>query len=503
MYLFCLNPHSSQSGNPALGPRMTIHPPEITDLHPILRALGFQSVTSIQREVMPVLADGRSVFALAPTGSGKTLAFLIPLMSRLDLDLIGTQLLVVAPTRELGLQIAQVATQVAAQLASAGQRMFQVRGLFGGQKSDHQKVEILKKPDVVLATPGRANELLRQGVLDISHLKAIVLDEADLMLGMGFESQIKAICDYLPKQVQAALFSATDSQDQTRLHNRLVHRGLRIDVRQGGDSGFRESGSLPSQISHQFVTVRQAAEKPLALVNLLKQISGETETGIIFCQTRESVQHVYTQLSDCGISAVNLSGELGQIERSTMLRRFKSGGVKYLVATNIAARGIDISDLSVVVHYEIPSSQQEYLHRSGRSGRAGRSGRTISLCTPNAQGFLKEMLQGTEIQLQELHLTAVDGEDSGEAANYVKIHINRGKANKIRPGDVLGALTQQCGLVRADVGGIFIFDHFLHVEISAHKASETLKRLSGQRMKNLAVKATLAEVLAPARSRTF
>jgi ATP-independent RNA helicase DbpA len=424
-------------------------------------------------------------------------------MKRIDCSLSETQLLVVTPTRELGLQIAQVAVQLSGVMSSEGTRHMQIRTAFGGQKSDKQKIEILKKPEVVVATPGRVNELLRQGVLDLSFLKAIVLDEADLMLGMGFESQIRAICDHLPKQVQAALFSATDSEEQTRLQNRLVHRGLRIDVRPNGDSEQKLKHSLPAEISHECVVVPQRLDKVQALIGLLRQIQEETDTGIIFCQTRESVQHVVSQLSNCGLSAVALSGELGQIERTTMLRRFKSGGVKYMVATNIAARGLDVSDLSVVVHFEIPSTQQEYLHRSGRSGRAGKSGRTISLCTPKSQAFLKELLQGTDVQLKELNVESPQPIDKQSNSDFVKIHLNRGKSSKIRPGDVLGALTQQCGLTRTEVGGIFIFDHFSHVEVVATKSISTLSRLSGQRMKNLPVRATLAETLSPARSRTF
>lgn len=482
---------------------MTENSSEISSFHAVLKALGFQAATQIQYEAMPALSKGQSVFALAPTGSGKTLAFLLPLMKRIDSNLSGTQLLVITPTRELGQQVAQVAGQLAEVMASESGRYIQIRTAFGGQKSDNQKLEILKKPDVVIATPGRVNELLRLGVLDLSFLKAIVLDEADLMLGMGFESQIKAICDHLPKMVQAALFSATDSEEQTRLRNRLVHRGLRIDVRQNSVSEHGQSGSLPAQISHECALVSQGQDKVRALMGLLRQISAETETGIIFCQTRESVQHVASQLTSHGFSAVALSGELGQIERTTMLRRFKSGGVKFLVATNIAARGLDVSDLSVVVHYEIPSTQQEYLHRSGRSGRAGKSGRTISLCNPKAHVFLKELLQGTDVQLRVLPLDAEQQVNSEVNSDYVKIHLNRGKSSKIRPGDVLGALTQKCGLARNDVGGIFIFDHFSHVEVTAKKSDDIIRALSGQRMKNLPVRAMLAETLTPARRRSF
>lgn len=476
----------------------------ISSEHPILVSLGFISATPVQREAIPVLSAGRSVCVLAPTGSGKTLAFLIPLMERLDLTLRETQLLILAPTRELGAQIAQVALHVSEQLASETRRHIQVRTAFGGQKSEHQKTELLKKPEVVVATPGRAGELISQGILSLGFLKALVLDEADVMLGLGFESQIQSICEHLPRQVQAALFSATESDAQTRLKNRLVHRGVRIDLRRPESDAQSESLMAPvPQITHQYVSLSAHVDKCEILARLLRQIETEIDSGIVFCETRQSVQTVLTHLQACGISAAGLSGELGQIERSSTLRRFKSGSVRFLVATNIAARGIDVSELSVVVHAEIPSTAQDYLHRSGRTGRAGHSGRTISLCTPRSLTFLQGLLQDSGIQLNELKLDLVKADSFQPAQSYVRIHINRGKSSKVRPGDILGALTQQSGLARGDVGGIFIFDHFSHVEISCQKSSETLRLLQGKRIKNLPIKATLAEALAPVRKRSF
>ncbi|MFZ9521150.1 MAG: DEAD/DEAH box helicase [Silvanigrellaceae bacterium] len=482
---------------------MTSESTQEFQMHPIMARMGYSQFTEIQKAAIPVLAQGESVLALSPTGSGKTLAFLVPLMERLDPELAKTQLLVLAPTRELGAQIAQVATQVAAVLFDENRKTLQVRTVFGGQKAETQKAEISKNPAVVVATPGRALELLEQDVLQTSELKALVLDEADLMVGMGFEAQIKAICDLLPNKIQAALFSATESEGQSRLQNRLVHRGTRIDVR----SVFQEQESANvapgPRIAHQVVTIGKGSDRQSALVQLLRQISAETETGIIFCQTRNAVQLVVDGLKEQGIPAAGLSGELGQIERATMMRMFKAGGVKYLVATNLAARGIDVSDLSVVVHFEIPSTQQEYLHRSGRSGRAGKSGRTISLCTHQSRAFLQDLLKQTDVELVDLPLLAESVSECQSVQQFVKIHINRGKSSKLRPGDILGALTQGVGLKKEDVGGIFIFDHFTHVEISGQQAGGALKKFSTAKIKNLTVKATFAGELSAPRGRGF
>lgn len=474
-------------------------------LHPVLAKMGFSICTEIQKEAIPVLAQGDSVLALSPTGSGKTLAFLVPLMERLDPTLSQIQLLILAPTRELGAQIAQVANQVAAVLAEGNERTLQVRTVFGGHKAETQKTEILKNPAVVVATPGRALELIEQEVLKTSGLKSIVLDEADLMVGMGFEAQVKMICDHLPGRIQAALFSATESEGQSRLQNRLVHRGRRIDVRSTFELKDEANGFEASRITHQVVVLPKGSDRQAALAQLLKQISPETDTGIIFCQTRNSVQTVVDSLKQHGIQTAGLSGELGQIERATMMRMFKAGGVKYLVATNVAARGIDVSDLSVVIHFEIPSTQQEYLHRSGRSGRAGKSGRTISLCTQQSKDFLSDLLKDTDVDLSDLQLTtaAMPVPQTLGAQEFVKIHVNRGKSSKLRPGDFLGALTQDLGLKKEDVGGIFIFDHFTHVEISKPLAGSVLHKLGGRKIKNMLVKATVAGELSAPRARGF
>lgn len=483
---------------------MTIDISPETTMHPVLTQFGFSKPTEIQQQAIPLLSAGESLLALAPTGSGKTLAFLIPLMGRLDASTTETQLLILAPTRELGAQIAQVAHQVAEFLATDAERSLQVRTVFGGQKAETQKAEILKKPSVVVATPGRALELIEQDVLKTAHLKAIVLDEADVMVGMGFEAQVKAICEHLPSRLQAALFSATESEGQSRLQNRLVHRGKRVDVRATfAESANDEIESNTRTILHQTLLIPHGRERLVVLGDLLKEISSKAQTGIVFCQTRESVQLVAEHLQDLGLSVAGLSGELGQIERSTILRRFKAGGFRFLIATNLAARGIDVSDLSVVVNFELPSTQQEYLHRAGRSGRAGKSGWTISLCTQQSKGFLADLLKGTEIKLNDLRLAGEQVSDFQQARTFIKVHVNRGKSSKLRPGDFLGALTKDLGLSRDDVGGIFIFDHFTHVEIAHSQVRTVLTRLSGRKIKNLQVKVTEANTLVAPRKVGF
>lgn len=497
-----------------------------------LSKLGFAAPTAIQSHAMPLLAEGKSMFALAPTGSGKTLAFLLPLMARLNSDDPFTQLLILAPTRELGAQIAQVATSVSDVLAQPNQRHLLVRTAFGGQTVESQKREISKGPHVVVATPGRAVDLAARNVLNLAHLKSLVLDEADLMLSMGFAEQMQELLAFVPKGVQTGLFSATEMQMSGHLESRLLRGKTRVDVRslaitpdapQSADASEANDESSvqarpkasPTQNTpnglapHYYLSASDELNKRHMLVTFLTEITPNVKNGIVFCQTRENVQEIGELLRDRGFSAAELSGDLGQIQRSTILRRFKAEGLQYLVATNIAARGIDIEALSVVVNFDLPSTAEEYVHRAGRTGRAGLESWVVSLCTQRTKDFLFELASNVGVRLErhsglrpkvlpsssESDCVPPDASSShskrvavGEALTFTKLHLNRGKADKIRPGDILGSLTKGLGLEKSAVGSIYIFDHFTHVEIDV-RVSESVKRKLGQvRIKNLSIK---------------
>ncbi len=483
-----------------------------------LEDLGFKLPTPVQEQAIPILDDGKSLFALAPTGSGKTLAFLLPLMGKIDAKKCETQLLILAPTRELGAQIAQVAEKVAKILKTPDERGITIRSAFGGTKIETQKVEIEKRPHVVVATPGRALDLLKRDVLCLGALVALVLDEADLMLGMGFEEQIADVCDFLPPKVQTALFSATEAELQTRLYNRLAHRAVRVDVRQDNVGSVEaivgDAGTLKEQVAdrHEYILVENQPDKNKKLSEFLKANDSCIASGVIFCQTRLGASELCERLRANGFPSQELSGGLGQVERSTIMRRFKARGVKYLIATNIAARGIDVNQLTIVINYDLPSTPDEYTHRSGRSGRAGHVGWTVSFCARNAKEFFFDVLSKNNIRpklVQEVLWSGVASQDpsvqnddaAASTVRFVKIHINKGKSSKIRPGDILGTLVKEMGMHRDDVGNIFIFDHFSHVEVNVEKAVEVINRLSASKIKNMAVKASEARELASARPR--
>lgn len=456
--------------------------------------MGFENLTDIQKEAIPQLAEGNSLLALAPTGSGKTLAFLVPLMLKVRADVFKTQLLIIAPTRELGLQIAQVAERVAQAMAGSGEGSLLVRTAFGGTRVENQKTELLKNPHVIVATPGRALDLAKRELLHLIHVNAVVLDEADLMLGMGFAGEMTELCRFLPRNVQAALFTATEATLPGELERHLLNGAARVDVREIGSDSDASVELAPAV--HQFLLVANHSEKRTKLVQFLREISDRTASGILFCQTREAVRTLSEFLRDQGFSAEELSGDLGQIQRSTILRRFKAGGLQYLVATNIAARGIDVKDLSVVVHFDLPSTSEEYVHRSGRSGRAGKQGWTVSICPVSSKEFLFDLVKDFEISLTPFELAAP--QKTPVAAQpllkkqFRKLHFNRGKSHKIRPGDIVGTLTQGIGLSKEDVGSIFIFDHFTHVEVNEDLVKDVMRGLEKTKIKNMTVKATEA-----------
>lgn len=476
-----------------------------------LAQLGFEAPTPIQSNAIPVLDNGQSIFALAATGSGKTLAFLVPLMRKIQSDQSETQLLILAPTRELGLQIAQVAEKVAAVLASENAKSITVRTAFGGAKIETQKQGMERNPHIVIATPGRALDLLQREFLKIPNLKSIVLDEADLMLGMGFEEQIANVCDFLPNKVQTALFSATESELHTRLQNRLAHRSVRIDVRDVDDKKNENAKTLATAAihAHQYILVENHATKNKKVNEFLRANDSIISSGVIFCQTRMGAKELCERLQANGFLAEELSGGLGQVERSSIMRRFKAKGVKYLIATNIAARGIDVHELSIVINYDLPSTPDEYVHRSGRSGRAGRSGWTLSFCLKNAQDFYFDLMKKNSI-VPEVFIQKVEtsSEHAPAAANtlqnsssFLKVHLNKGKSSKLRPGDVVGILVKQMGLSAASIGNIFIFDHFSHVEVETSLVDSVIEGFAMHKIKGMTVKASRARELTAPRAR--
>ncbi|MFW5828067.1 MAG: DEAD/DEAH box helicase [Alkalispirochaeta sp.] len=329
-----------------------------------IRARGFETPTPIQAEMIPfVLTEDRDVTGLAQTGTGKTAAFALPILQKIDLQDRSTQVLVLTPTRELGMQVSREISEYGRNLKG-----LRTATVYGGAPFGPQIRDLRAGAHVVTATPGRLKDLLDKGIADLSTLRFLVLDEADQMLDMGFKDELDAILQSANPNRQTLLFSATMPPEVARIASSYMRNPHEIV------SGTRNQGT--GNVSHHFYRVH-ASDKYAALRRLIDVQTGMY--GIIFCRTREAVKEVAHRLSRDGYAADALHGELSQIQRDSVMRRFRAGNPALLVATDVAARGLDVDNLSHVIHYDLPDEIAAYTHRSGRTGRAGKSGSSLSL----------------------------------------------------------------------------------------------------------------------------
>lgn len=354
--------------------------------------LGYGAPTPIQRQAIPLLLAGRDVIAQAPTGTGKTAAYGLPVIERLDARLLVPQALIVTPTRELAIQVAE------ALHAFGKYREIMTMPIYGGQPYERQLRALARGVQVVVGTPGRLLDHIRRKKLDLSTVRTVVLDEADEMLNMGFIEDIEAILAEAPAERQTALFSATISPRITRLAERYLRQPEHVVAVTPETVGPRVR-----QVYYETFP----SDKLEALARILD--IEEPESAIVFVRTRRDADLLTEQLTGLGYLAQAIHGEIPQAQRELVLQRFRSGHTQLLVATDIAARGLDIPDVSHVINYDLPLEPDAYVHRIGRTGRAGRSGEALTLVTPRERRQLRLIEQATHRRLQPLSLpTAAD-----------------------------------------------------------------------------------------------
>lgn len=351
------------------------------ELQNTLAALGYEEPTAIQRLAIPHLLEGRDLLGLAATGTGKTAAFALPLLQLIECRRPVPGALVLVPTRELAIQVAQAIHRYGRELG------VEVLPIYGGQ-SFQQQLKVLKRGvDVVVATPGRALDHLRRGTLNLERLRVLVLDEADEMLDMGFAEDLEAILDAVPTNRQTLLFSATLAPRIEAIATR--HLKDPVDVRVTGDT--ETEGEVPR--------VRQVAylvRRPHKLAALGRVLDIESpEAALVFCRTRNEVDELVEALNGRGYRSEALHGGMSQEERDRVMKKLRGGAVDLLVATDVAARGLDIAHLTHVVNYDVPSAPKSYVHRIGRVGRAGREGVAITLAEPREHALLRNIEQLT------------------------------------------------------------------------------------------------------------
>ncbi len=432
-----------------------------------IEAAGYQQMTPIQSESLPAILAGRDVIAQAPTGSGKTAAFGLGLLHRLDPMLIRAQALVLCPTRELADQVGKQLRRLATGIPN-----LKVLVLTGGMPLAPQLASLAHDPHVVVGTPGRIQELLRKKVLHLGGVRTLVLDEADRMLDMGFEEPIREIIGKTPKERQTLLFSATFPDAIREIGRNTMRDPLEVT------SGAVDQQPAVEQLFYEVGLAR----KQTALAALLAE--HRPESAVVFCNTRRDVDDVAGSLQHFGFSALPLHGDMEQRDRDEVLVRFANRSCNVLVASDVAARGLDIDDLATVVNYELPTDPDVYVHRIGRTGRAGRGGQVLSLCSPReiSRAHDLEQRQGSPLRWQRNVPPAPDAR-SAPQATMATLRIDAGKTDKLRPGDVLGALTGDAGLPASAIGKIDIFATRSYVAIARAQVNNALARLASGKIK--------------------
>jgi len=357
-----------------------------------LKDVGYETPSAIQAATIPPLLAGRDVVGLAQTGTGKTAAFALPILSRLDLAQKNPQALVLAPTRELALQVCEAFEQYA-----SGMRGVHVLPVYGGQAYGVQLSALRRGVHIVVGTPGRIMDHLAKGTLDLSELKYLVLDEADEMLKMGFAEDVETILADTPDDKQVALFSATMPPQIRRISKKYLHDPQEITV---------ENKTTTSANTTQRYLMVSYPQKVDALTRILEVEN--FEGMIVFVRTKNETETLAEKLRARGYSAAAISGDVAQAQRERTVNQLKSGKLDILVATDVAARGLDVERISHVINYDIPIDTESYVHRIGRTGRAGRSGAAISFVTPRERRLLDAIERATRQPLTQMQLPSVE-----------------------------------------------------------------------------------------------
>lgn len=432
-----------------------------------VKELGYEFMTPIQEQSLPVLLEGKDVIGQSKTGSGKTAAFTLPMLQNIRLGDKYPQGLVLCPTRELS-------SQVAREVRSLGRRFdgLQVVIVCGGMPSRDQRQAIENGAHIVVGTPGRVLDMLERGVLDLRDVSTLVLDEADKMLEMGFEDEVSAILEAVPTNRQTVLFSATFPDGIVALSQQHQKNPVTIKVEEPAE-----------QITIQEIAYETDGEDKIDLLMRVLQ-QHPARSAIIFCNQKVTIQEIYDRLE--GTNSAPLHGDLEQRDRDRVMAMFRNGSYRFLIATDVAARGLDVENLELVVNFDLPKHVETYIHRIGRTGRAGKSGVAVSLYSSDESAFLYEISQQTgrkfdkpKLGFKNQHGLSIEF----RTPQMRTLVISGGRKDKLRPGDILGALTGIGELNGNDVGKIEVHDHITFVAVKPDVASQALKNLRNGKIK--------------------
>lgn len=433
-------------------------------------------MTPIQAQSLPFIIDGKDVIGQGKTGSGKTAAFGLGVLNSLNVKLFRVQSLILCPTREL-------ADQVAKEVRKLGRTIHNIKvlTLCGGVPLGPQVGSLEHGAHIIVGTPGRIEDHLRKGTLNLEHVKTLVLDEADRMLDMGFQSALDAIVEQVPKQRQTLLFSATFPDQIQKIAQRIMKQPVMAKVEETHDS---------SSIKQYFYTVESTGHRFTALQLLL--LNHSPTSTVVFCNTKRETQEVADQLIDSGFSALALHGDLEQKDRDKTLVRFANRSVSVLVATDVAARGLDIDSLDAVINYHIARDPEIHIHRIGRTGRAGSKGIACSLFAEKEHYKVSQLEKYINLTIEPdpLPSTTLLGQYTYKPPMET-LQIDGGKKQKLRAGDILGALTGHKGIAGAQVGKIDLFENRAYVAVNRGVVDSALAKLTEGRLKGRSFKVRL------------
>ena len=436
---------------------------------------------------------GKDIIVESQTGSGKTVSFGVPLCESVNWEENRPQALILVPTRELALQVKEDITNI------GRLKRIKATAVFGKTSFDTQKSELRQKSHIVVGTPGRVLDHLQKGTMKFDKIRYLVLDEADEMLNMGFIEQVEAIIDFLPKQRQTLLFSATMPNEVVRLAS-FYMKNDRVSVKMESDEASKP------KILQSFIRVQESG-KPKQLLDLLTVEN--PDSCIIFCNTQEAVNGLYTFLSKAGLPIDKMHGGMVQDDRTAVMEDFRKGRLRYLVATDVAARGIDVDNVTHVVNYDVPEEKESFIHRTGRTGRAGKTGIALTLVTPNEERSWQAVKDFAQQDITEINPPSARFVQHHKATfekklqerpvikqarnrelnkDITKVYFNGGKKKKLRAIDFVGTLTNIPGIDADDIGIITIQENVTYIEILNGKGPFVISEMQNRTVKGKALK---------------
>ncbi|MHB0926098.1 MAG: ATP-dependent RNA helicase DbpA [Gallionellaceae bacterium] len=437
-----------------------------------LQQLGYLTMTPIQAASLPIALAGHDLIAQAKTGSGKTAAFALPLLTNLNPRRFAVQAMVLCPTRELADQV----TQEIRRLARSADNI-KILTLCGGSTMRPQIASLEHGAHIVVGTPGRIMDHMERGTLNLEALNTLVLDEADRMLDMGFVDDIAYVAKRCPAERQTLLFSATYPEGIARLARQFMRAPQEVKLLEQHEE---------SKIRQRFYKVEDG-DRLQAVATLLKHY--RPVSTLAFCNTKQQCRSLLEVLHAQGIKALTLNGDMEQRERDQVLIQFANRSCPVLVATDVAARGLDIAQLEAVINVEVTPDPEVHIHRIGRTGRADENGWALSLCCSSERNRIIGIAKMMRIEPEWHELGELPSADEAPLVPpMVTLLILGGRKEKIRPGDVLGALTGEAGFTREQVGKITVTDFSTYVAVARNIAHDAVRKLSAGKLKGKTVK---------------